>query len=183
MLGCFLFCFVFFNRGLDVSEALKLPGVVDVITGKDIPGKKIRPMFGYHEELLAENEVVDIPLLPNAFAVKFSTYERMSISPPQGGSSSRWDWSVLPSQLRREKKSDDGKTFMSLRCYIHNFCHPLSADDSEPQTNLMRPNIHLCETETKSTRARVRLDTHGPNPKCKSKSGSLYFRRNSERIL
>ena len=40
-----------------MSEALKLPGVVDVITAKDIPGMKTRPMFGYHEELLAESEV------------------------------------------------------------------------------------------------------------------------------
>lgn len=45
------------NRGLDVSEALRLPGVVDVITAKDIPGKKVRTMFGYDEELLAETEV------------------------------------------------------------------------------------------------------------------------------
>ncbi|GAA6224227.1 aldehyde oxidase [Lates japonicus] len=43
--------------GLDVSEALQLPGVVDVITAKDIPGKKVRSMFGYHEELLAESKV------------------------------------------------------------------------------------------------------------------------------
>lgn len=43
--------------GLDVSEALQLPGVVDVITAKDIPGKKVRAMFGYEEELLAEAEV------------------------------------------------------------------------------------------------------------------------------
>ncbi|XP_044044537.1 aldehyde oxidase 6 isoform X2 [Siniperca chuatsi] len=43
--------------GMDVSEALRLPGVVDVITAKDIPGKKVRTMFGYHEELLAESEV------------------------------------------------------------------------------------------------------------------------------
>uniref|UniRef100_A0A4W6ESX0 Xanthine dehydrogenase/oxidase n=1 Tax=Lates calcarifer TaxID=8187 RepID=A0A4W6ESX0_LATCA len=43
--------------GLDVSEALQLPGVVDVITSKDIPGKKVRSMFGYHEELLAESKV------------------------------------------------------------------------------------------------------------------------------
>lgn len=40
-----------------MSEALRLPGVVDVITAKDIPGKKVRTMFGYHEELLAEAEV------------------------------------------------------------------------------------------------------------------------------
>lgn len=44
--------------GLDVSEALKLPGVVDVITAKDIPGKKAHSMFGYEEELLAMKEVL-----------------------------------------------------------------------------------------------------------------------------
>ncbi|TMS11619.1 Aldehyde oxidase 1 [Larimichthys crocea] len=43
--------------GLDASEALRVPGVVDVITAKDIPGKKVRSMFGYHEELLAQSEV------------------------------------------------------------------------------------------------------------------------------
>ncbi|KAM7365749.1 hypothetical protein PAMP_016661 [Pampus punctatissimus] len=43
--------------GLDVSEALQLPGVVDVITAKDIPGKKVRPSSGYDEELLAQTEV------------------------------------------------------------------------------------------------------------------------------
>ncbi|XP_071392432.1 aldehyde oxidase 6 isoform X3 [Centroberyx affinis] len=43
--------------GLDVSEALQVPGVVDVITHKDIPGKKVRTFCGYDEELLAEKEV------------------------------------------------------------------------------------------------------------------------------
>ncbi|XP_068447150.1 aldehyde oxidase 1-like [Clinocottus analis] len=42
---------------LDVSEALRLPGVVDIITAKDIPGKKVRAAFGYEEELLAQTEV------------------------------------------------------------------------------------------------------------------------------
>lgn len=40
-----------------MSEALQLPGVVDVITAKDIPGKKVRMMFGYDEALLADSEV------------------------------------------------------------------------------------------------------------------------------
>lgn len=40
-----------------MSEALQLPGVVDVITEKDIPGQKIRRMFGYDEALLADGEV------------------------------------------------------------------------------------------------------------------------------
>ncbi|XP_030628407.1 aldehyde oxidase 6 isoform X1 [Chanos chanos] len=42
---------------IDVSEALKIPGVVDVITHKDIPGKKCRTFSGYDEELLADSEV------------------------------------------------------------------------------------------------------------------------------
>ncbi|KAM3857276.1 aldehyde oxidase 6 [Diretmus argenteus] len=42
---------------LDVSEALQRPGVVDVITARDIPGKKVRTLSGYDEELLAEKEV------------------------------------------------------------------------------------------------------------------------------
>ncbi|KAK7136891.1 hypothetical protein R3I93_017070 [Phoxinus phoxinus] len=42
---------------IDFSEALKLPGVVDVITAKDIPGKKFRTFTGIDEELLAEDEV------------------------------------------------------------------------------------------------------------------------------
>lgn len=45
------------NRGVDFSQALQIPGVVDVITVADIPGKKVRSQFGYDEELLAENEV------------------------------------------------------------------------------------------------------------------------------
>uniref|UniRef100_A0A6Q2YZD5 Aldehyde oxidase 6 n=1 Tax=Esox lucius TaxID=8010 RepID=A0A6Q2YZD5_ESOLU len=44
-------------RGIDVTEALQVPGVVDVITSKDIPGKKFRTFTGVDEELLAENEV------------------------------------------------------------------------------------------------------------------------------
>ncbi|XP_041638215.1 aldehyde oxidase 6 [Cheilinus undulatus] len=43
--------------GIDVSGALRLPGVVDVITAKDIPGPKVREMFGYDEDLLAQSEV------------------------------------------------------------------------------------------------------------------------------
>lgn len=45
------------NRGMDVSEALRLPGVADVITAADIPGQKVRMMFGYEEELLADSQV------------------------------------------------------------------------------------------------------------------------------
>ncbi|XP_063067791.1 aldehyde oxidase 6 isoform X2 [Engraulis encrasicolus] len=42
---------------IDVSAALALPGVVDVITASDIPGKKFRTFCGLTEELLAEEEV------------------------------------------------------------------------------------------------------------------------------
>ncbi|NP_001292540.1 aldehyde oxidase [Takifugu rubripes] len=43
--------------GMDVSEALRLPGVADVITAADIPGQKVRMLFGYEEELLADRQV------------------------------------------------------------------------------------------------------------------------------
>ncbi|KAJ8003640.1 hypothetical protein DPEC_G00150430 [Dallia pectoralis] len=42
---------------IDVTEALQVPGVVDVITSKDIPGKKFRTFTDVDEELLAEKEV------------------------------------------------------------------------------------------------------------------------------
>jgi len=43
---------------VDVSAALLVPGVVDVVTCKDIPGKKVRTLLGYDEELLADKEVL-----------------------------------------------------------------------------------------------------------------------------
>lgn len=42
---------------MDVSQALKIPGVVEVITAADIPGKNVRGEHNYIEELLAESEV------------------------------------------------------------------------------------------------------------------------------
>ncbi|KAJ8247097.1 hypothetical protein GJAV_G00258690 [Gymnothorax javanicus] len=42
---------------IDFSEALILPGVVDTVTAKDIPGKKCRTFIRLDEELLAEEEV------------------------------------------------------------------------------------------------------------------------------
>ncbi|CAL8288484.1 unnamed protein product [Lota lota] len=42
---------------VDVSAALLVPGVVDVVTCRDIPGKKVRSFLGYEEELLADKEV------------------------------------------------------------------------------------------------------------------------------
>ncbi|XP_061899697.1 aldehyde oxidase 1-like isoform X1 [Entelurus aequoreus] len=42
---------------VDVSNALLLPGVIDVITAKDIPGKKTRIICGYDEDMLAGTQV------------------------------------------------------------------------------------------------------------------------------
>ncbi|XP_077466673.1 aldehyde oxidase 6 [Stigmatopora argus] len=42
---------------VDTSNALLLPGVVDIITAKDIPGKKTRVILGYDEQILAETQV------------------------------------------------------------------------------------------------------------------------------
>ncbi|XP_041834664.1 LOW QUALITY PROTEIN: aldehyde oxidase 1-like [Melanotaenia boesemani] len=62
---------------LDVSAAMQLPGVVDVITAKDIPGKKERAMFGYSEELLAENKIREA----NMYTGPSATHYRMEFSP------------------------------------------------------------------------------------------------------
>lgn len=51
--------FSYHHSNIDFSEALKLPGVMDVITAKDIPGKRFRTFTGYEEELLAQDEVCD----------------------------------------------------------------------------------------------------------------------------
>lgn len=53
----FCVCVCMWNRGVDFSQALQIPGVVEVITVSDIPGKKVRSEYGYDEELLAESEV------------------------------------------------------------------------------------------------------------------------------
>ncbi|XP_066514384.1 aldehyde oxidase 6 [Hoplias malabaricus] len=42
---------------IDVSGVRNMPGVVDIFTAKDIPGKKVRSFIGIDEEILAENEV------------------------------------------------------------------------------------------------------------------------------
>lgn len=73
--------FLLSNRGLDVSEALQLPGVVDVITAKDIPGQKVRTMSGYDEELFAETEVeyecVHISFLMGCVCVQYMYKEQL----------------------------------------------------------------------------------------------------------
>lgn len=56
---------------IDFSEALKLPGVVDVITAKDIPGKKFRTFTGIDEELLAEDEVCVLLFFMQGFSLKY----------------------------------------------------------------------------------------------------------------
>uniref|UniRef100_A0A3Q2PG74 Aldehyde oxidase 1 n=1 Tax=Fundulus heteroclitus TaxID=8078 RepID=A0A3Q2PG74_FUNHE len=66
--------------GLDVSEALKLPGVVDVITANDIPGKKTRVMFGYEQELFAEDEVFTQTSLENLDFRKNMNYKNFCLS-------------------------------------------------------------------------------------------------------
>lgn len=57
------------NRGMDVSEALRLPGVADVITAADIPGQKVRMLFGYEEELLANHQVESEPVRLTSMSV------------------------------------------------------------------------------------------------------------------
>lgn len=44
-------------RSIDTSEALQVPGVVAVLTAKDIPGENDASSYAHDEELLASNEV------------------------------------------------------------------------------------------------------------------------------
>uniref|UniRef100_A0A3P8S0Z1 Aldehyde oxidase 1 n=1 Tax=Amphiprion percula TaxID=161767 RepID=A0A3P8S0Z1_AMPPE len=62
---------------VDVSQALQLPGVVDVVTAHDIPGMKFRPMSGQEEELMAETEVecLHVFVLESEAIEKSSYYE------------------------------------------------------------------------------------------------------------
>lgn len=55
-----------------MSEALRLPGVVDVVTAEDIPGQRVRQMSGYEEELLAATEVEQRHLLQDAAPLRRS---------------------------------------------------------------------------------------------------------------
>ncbi|XP_028836071.1 aldehyde oxidase 6 isoform X1 [Denticeps clupeoides] len=61
---------------IDTTEALKVPGVVDVITAKDIPGKKFRTFTGITEELLAVNEVTCVGQMICAVAGDTKSYAK-----------------------------------------------------------------------------------------------------------
>ncbi|KAM6945841.1 aldehyde oxidase 1-like [Aplochiton taeniatus] len=62
---------------LDTSEALRLQGVLDVITHSDIPGRKVRTWSGYHEELLAEKEVSCVGQLLCAVVADTKTHAKL----------------------------------------------------------------------------------------------------------
>lgn len=51
-----VYFYMFSPRAIDVSEALELPGVVDVITAEDVPGDNNHN----GEVLYAQNEVCDL---------------------------------------------------------------------------------------------------------------------------
>ncbi|XP_054638746.1 aldehyde oxidase 6 isoform X2 [Dunckerocampus dactyliophorus] len=65
---------------VDVSSALRLPGVVDVITAKDIPGKKTRSFDGYDEDVLAQTQVTCIGQIVCAVLADSRTHAKRGAS-------------------------------------------------------------------------------------------------------
>ncbi|NQU16222.1 MAG: aldehyde oxidase, partial [Desulfobacteraceae bacterium] len=43
--------------GLEVAEALQIPGVIGVLTGKDVPGRNLHGLINKDQPLLAEDKV------------------------------------------------------------------------------------------------------------------------------
>lgn len=51
-------CSVFSSRSIDLSEALSLPGVVDIVTEEDLRGVNSFGLLGEPEKLLETQEVL-----------------------------------------------------------------------------------------------------------------------------
>ncbi|XP_028281021.1 aldehyde oxidase 6 [Parambassis ranga] len=97
---------------LDVSAALQLPGVVDVITAKDIPGKKVRTMCGYEEELLAEAEVSCIGQMVCAVVADSRTHAK------QGAAAVKIKYEDLPDPIFTVEEAIEKSSFYEPRRVI-----------------------------------------------------------------
>ncbi|XP_060922759.1 aldehyde oxidase 1-like [Limanda limanda] len=98
--------------GMDMSEALQLPGVFNVITAKDIPGKKVREMFGYEEELLAETEVSCIGQMLCAVVADTRVHAR------QGAAAVKISYEDLPDPVFTTEEAIEKSSFFEPRRMI-----------------------------------------------------------------
>ncbi|XP_039648487.1 aldehyde oxidase 6 [Perca fluviatilis] len=101
-----------FQLGLDVSEALRLPGVIDVITAKDVPGQKVRKMFGYEEVLLAETEVSCVGQMICAVVADTRVHAR------RGAAAVKIGYEDLPEPLFTVEEASEKSSFFEPRRMI-----------------------------------------------------------------
>ncbi|XP_076008116.1 aldehyde oxidase 6 [Genypterus blacodes] len=98
--------------GLDMSEALQLPGVVDVITHKDFPGKKCFSGFGYDENVLAETEVSCIGQLVCAVVADTRAHAK------RGAAAVMISYEDLPEPIFTIQEAVEKKSFFEPRMEI-----------------------------------------------------------------
>uniref|UniRef100_A0A8D3D478 Xanthine dehydrogenase/oxidase n=1 Tax=Scophthalmus maximus TaxID=52904 RepID=A0A8D3D478_SCOMX len=98
--------------GLDASEALRIPGVVDVITAKDIPGTKVLTMFGYDEELLAEKEVSCVGQIVCAVVADTRAHAK------QGAAAVKVSYEDLPDPIFTAEEAIEKSSFFEPRRMI-----------------------------------------------------------------
>uniref|UniRef100_A0A8C9TR25 Aldehyde oxidase 6 n=1 Tax=Scleropages formosus TaxID=113540 RepID=A0A8C9TR25_SCLFO len=90
---------------IDDGEALKLPGVVDAVTAKDIPGKKFRTFTGIDEELLAENEVTCVGQMVGAVVADTRQHAK------QGAAAVKVVYEDLPDRVLTIEEAIEKKSF------------------------------------------------------------------------
>ncbi|XP_031414386.1 aldehyde oxidase 6 isoform X2 [Clupea harengus] len=90
---------------IDMSAALALPGVVDVITTKDIPGKKFRTFSGLTEELLAEEEVTCVGQIVCAVVADTKPHAK------QGAAAVKITYEDLPDRVFTVEEAIEKKSF------------------------------------------------------------------------
>ncbi|XP_064182719.1 aldehyde oxidase 6 isoform X2 [Anguilla rostrata] len=101
---------------IDFSEALKLQGVVDVITAKDIPGRKLRTFAGIQEELLAEEEVTCVGQMICAVAADTKQHAK------RGAAAVKITYEDLPDTVFTMEEAMEKKSFFKPLRTIERGC-------------------------------------------------------------
>ncbi|KAA8579667.1 hypothetical protein FQN60_006760 [Etheostoma spectabile] len=96
----------------NITETLRLPGVVDVITAKDVPGQKSRKMFGYEEALFAETEVSCVGQMVCAVVADTRAHAR------RGAAAVKIGYEDLPEPLFTVEEASEKSSFFEPRRVI-----------------------------------------------------------------
>ncbi|XP_036401086.1 aldehyde oxidase 6 [Megalops cyprinoides] len=101
---------------IDASEALKLPGVVDIVTAKDIPGKKFRTFSGIDEELLAVKEVTCVGQMVCAIIADTKQHAK------RGAAAVKITYEDLPDRVFTVEEAIEKKSYFEPRREIESGC-------------------------------------------------------------